>query len=61
MNHLFIISDAFCQSSLMVAVAKFGIQKETLQSKIFSVGYPTLRATKLDNVAKFLVQIIFTS
>ena len=45
----------------MVAVAKFGIHKkiqfgihkEKLKSKILSVGYPTLRDAKLDNVAKF--------
>ena len=45
----------------MVAVAKFGIHKkilfgihkEKLNSKILSVGYPTLSDAKLDNVDKF--------
>ena len=45
----------------MAAVAKFGIHKknqfgihkEKLKSKILSVGYPTLRDAKLNNVAKF--------
>ena len=32
---------------------EFGIHKEKIKSKILSVGYPTLRDAKLDNVAKF--------
>ena len=32
---------------------QFGIHEEKLNSKILSVGYPTLSDAKLDNVAKF--------
>ena len=42
----------------MVAVEKFGIHKEKLKSKTLSVGYPTPSDAKLDNVAKFNLQII---
>ena len=40
---------------------QFGIYKEKRKSKILSVGDPTLSDAKLDNVAKFNLQIILTS